>query len=192
VHGVITPPHRLQGSGWASNGLEGMTVPVFHAAAATFQTVKISSSPASPVTAGMPNIWSRRYRPSRLCPNLWTPRKAAPLLCAGLTTFNALRHTGALPGDLVALQGTGDLVISEYSLQTNLDSARWLSVVVRKMRRDCVHRQQRPQRRTGVEKNGRRTGNSYNGPQLQSDVGAYRRTSSQRFPGGGRCRDGAH
>jgi len=35
--------------------------------------------------------------------------EAAPLLCAGLTTFNALRHSGALPGDLVAVQGVGGL-----------------------------------------------------------------------------------
>jgi D-arabinose 1-dehydrogenase-like Zn-dependent alcohol dehydrogenase len=35
--------------------------------------------------------------------------EAAPLLCAGITTFNALRHSGALPGDLVAIQGIGGL-----------------------------------------------------------------------------------
>jgi len=34
---------------------------------------------------------------------------AAPLLCAGITTFNALRHSGAGPGDLVAVQGIGGL-----------------------------------------------------------------------------------
>lgn len=34
---------------------------------------------------------------------------AAPLLCAGITTYNALRHSGALPGDLVAVQGMGGL-----------------------------------------------------------------------------------
>src|ERR1700685_4651638 len=34
---------------------------------------------------------------------------AAPLLCAGITTYNALRHTGAFPGDLVAVQGIGGL-----------------------------------------------------------------------------------
>jgi D-arabinose 1-dehydrogenase-like Zn-dependent alcohol dehydrogenase len=33
----------------------------------------------------------------------------APLLCAGITTYNALRHSGALPGDLVAVQGIGGL-----------------------------------------------------------------------------------
>ena len=35
--------------------------------------------------------------------------EAAPLLCAGITTFNALRHSDALPGDLVAVQGLGGL-----------------------------------------------------------------------------------
>jgi len=34
---------------------------------------------------------------------------AAPLLCAGITTYNALRHAGAMPGDLVAVQGIGGL-----------------------------------------------------------------------------------
>jgi len=35
--------------------------------------------------------------------------EAAPLLCAGITTFNALRHSGALPDDLVAVLGIGGL-----------------------------------------------------------------------------------
>jgi D-arabinose 1-dehydrogenase-like Zn-dependent alcohol dehydrogenase len=35
--------------------------------------------------------------------------EAAPLLCAGITTFNALRHSGARPGDLVAVLGIGGL-----------------------------------------------------------------------------------
>src|SRR4051812_49476026 len=34
---------------------------------------------------------------------------AAPLMCAGLTTFNALRHSGAVAGDLVAVLGLGGL-----------------------------------------------------------------------------------
>jgi D-arabinose 1-dehydrogenase-like Zn-dependent alcohol dehydrogenase len=34
---------------------------------------------------------------------------AAPLMCAGLTTFNALRNSGAKPGDLVAVLGIGGL-----------------------------------------------------------------------------------
>jgi len=34
---------------------------------------------------------------------------AAPLLCAGITTFNALRNSGAIAGDLVAILGIGGL-----------------------------------------------------------------------------------
>lgn len=34
---------------------------------------------------------------------------AAPLLCAGSATYNALRRAGAMPGDLVAVQGIGGL-----------------------------------------------------------------------------------
>ena len=34
---------------------------------------------------------------------------AAPLLCAGVTTFNALRNSGARSGDLVAVHGIGGL-----------------------------------------------------------------------------------
>ena len=34
---------------------------------------------------------------------------AAPLMCAGITTFNALRNSGARPGDTVAVLGVGGL-----------------------------------------------------------------------------------
>jgi len=42
-------------------------------------------------------------------PESLTDVEVAPLLCAGITTYNALRHSGALPGDLVAVQGIGGL-----------------------------------------------------------------------------------
>ena len=42
-------------------------------------------------------------------PESLDPAEAAPLMCAGLTTFNALRRSGALPPDLVAVQGIGGL-----------------------------------------------------------------------------------
>ena len=42
-------------------------------------------------------------------PDALDPAEAAPLLCAGVTTFNALRHSGAGPGDLVAILGIGGL-----------------------------------------------------------------------------------
>jgi D-arabinose 1-dehydrogenase-like Zn-dependent alcohol dehydrogenase len=42
-------------------------------------------------------------------PETLSDTDAAPLLCAGITTYNALRHSGAFPGDLVAVQGIGGL-----------------------------------------------------------------------------------
>lgn len=42
-------------------------------------------------------------------PESLDPAEAAPLMCAGITTFNALRHAGGLPSDLVAVQGVGGL-----------------------------------------------------------------------------------
>ena len=38
-----------------------------------------------------------------------TSAEAGPLLCAGITTFNALRHTDAGPGEVVAVLGIGGL-----------------------------------------------------------------------------------
>lgn len=44
-----------------------------------------------------------------LVPDDLTAVEAGPLMCAGLTTFNALRNSGARPGDLVAVLGLGGL-----------------------------------------------------------------------------------
>jgi len=44
-----------------------------------------------------------------LMPAELPPVEAAPLMCAGLTTFNALRNSGARPGDVVAILGLGGL-----------------------------------------------------------------------------------
>jgi D-arabinose 1-dehydrogenase-like Zn-dependent alcohol dehydrogenase len=42
-------------------------------------------------------------------PEAFSPVDAAPLMCAGITTFNALRNSGAAPGDVVAIHGVGGL-----------------------------------------------------------------------------------
>jgi D-arabinose 1-dehydrogenase-like Zn-dependent alcohol dehydrogenase len=44
-----------------------------------------------------------------LIPEELAPVEAAPLMCAGITTFNALRNSGARPGDVVAILGLGGL-----------------------------------------------------------------------------------
>src|SRR5213075_2212259 len=42
-------------------------------------------------------------------PDELSPVDSAPLMCAGMTTFNALRNSGARPGDVVAVLGIGGL-----------------------------------------------------------------------------------
>lgn len=42
-------------------------------------------------------------------PDALAPTEAGPLLCAGVTTYNALRNSGARAGDTVAVQGIGGL-----------------------------------------------------------------------------------
>jgi D-arabinose 1-dehydrogenase-like Zn-dependent alcohol dehydrogenase len=44
-----------------------------------------------------------------LVPDDLSPVEAGPLLCAGVTTYNALRNSGARPGDTVAIVGVGGL-----------------------------------------------------------------------------------
>ena len=44
-----------------------------------------------------------------LIPDDLSAVEAAPMMCAGITTFNSLRHSGARPGDLVAVLGIGGL-----------------------------------------------------------------------------------
>ena len=42
-------------------------------------------------------------------PDSLSPADGAPIMCAGLTTYNALRNSGAVAGDLVAVLGIGGL-----------------------------------------------------------------------------------
>jgi D-arabinose 1-dehydrogenase-like Zn-dependent alcohol dehydrogenase len=49
------------------------------------------------------------YTALALVPEGLAAADGAPLMCAGLTTFNALRHSGAVAGDLVAVLGVGGL-----------------------------------------------------------------------------------
>jgi len=54
-----------------------------------------------------------------LVPEELSPIEAAPLMCAGITTYNALRNSGARPGDLVAVLGLGGLghLGAQYALK---------------------------------------------------------------------------
>lgn len=50
-----------------------------------------------------------RHEALALVPDGLDSADAGPLMCAGITTFNALRNSGARPGDVVAVLGVGGL-----------------------------------------------------------------------------------
>jgi alcohol dehydrogenase/propanol-preferring alcohol dehydrogenase len=58
---------------------------------------------------GYADYMTAPYTALALLPEQLPPIEAAPLMCAGLTTFNALRNSGAKPGDTVAILGIGGL-----------------------------------------------------------------------------------
>ena len=81
-------------------------------------------------------------------PNELTPEEAAPLMCAGVTTFNALRNSGARPGDLVAVQGIGGLghlgvqFASKFGFQTvAIGRGAEKKALALKLRRASLYRQ---------------------------------------------------
>jgi len=80
-------------------------------------------------------------------PDELTFEEAAPLLCAGVTTYNALRHSGARAGDLVAVLGIGGLghLGVQYARQGTARA---------QTRRDRVHRQRDRRRRAKLNERG--------------------------------------
>src|SRR5450432_212773 len=126
-------------------------------------------------------------------PESLSAAEAAPLLCAGITTFNALRHSGAMPGDLVAVVGVGGHGSPRNSIREQVRlQGRGYRTGVRECRSrqetrsEGVHRQQIDERSRGIAEIGWRTGNSGDSPEFQIDVRADRWSGPERQAHGGR------
>jgi D-arabinose 1-dehydrogenase-like Zn-dependent alcohol dehydrogenase len=59
----------------------------------------------------MQTIRLRLPQAPALIPDQLSATDAAPLMCAGITTFYALRNSGARVGDVVAIRGVVGLAI---------------------------------------------------------------------------------
>ena len=59
-----------------------------------------------------------------LIPDELPAEEAGPFMCAGVTVYNALRNSGARPGDVVAVQGIGGLghLGIQYALQMGFET----------------------------------------------------------------------
>jgi alcohol dehydrogenase len=94
----------------ASGGVEGATLegrPVVILTSVGAKSGKVRKNPVMRIVDGDRYVVVASAGGSPA--NALSAVDAAPLACAGLTMFNSLRHTGAGPGDLVAILGIGGL-----------------------------------------------------------------------------------
>ena len=74
-----------------------------------FITCKNGQIPGLSYDGGYADYLVAPFEALALVPEELESAQAAPLLCAGITTFNALRNSGARAGDVVAILGIGGL-----------------------------------------------------------------------------------
>jgi D-arabinose 1-dehydrogenase-like Zn-dependent alcohol dehydrogenase len=74
-----------------------------------FLTCKVGQIPGISYDGGYAEYMIAPFEALASIPDELKSEDAAPLLCAGITTFNALRHSGVQSGDLVAVLGIGGL-----------------------------------------------------------------------------------
>ena len=74
-----------------------------------FLTCKVGQIPGISYDGGYAEYMIAPFEALASIPDDLKSEDAAPLLCAGITTFNALRHSGVQSGDLVAVLGIGGL-----------------------------------------------------------------------------------
>ncbi len=74
-----------------------------------FATCKYAQVPGISYDGGYADYMIAPFETLGSIPEQLSPTEAAPLMCAGITTFNALRNSGARAGDVVAIFGMGGL-----------------------------------------------------------------------------------
>ena len=74
-----------------------------------FLTCRVGQIPGISYDGGYAEYMIAPFEALASVPDDLKSEDAAPLLCAGIATFNALRHSGARAGDLVAVLGIGGL-----------------------------------------------------------------------------------
>ena len=121
--------------------------------------------------------------------------EAAPLMCAGITTFNALRNSGARPGDTVAVLGIGGLghlgvqFAAKLGFKTVAIARGQDKAAARPAaRRPSLHRQRRGGSGGGLAEARRRQDDIGNRDQRRGNEFGARRPRRQRHADGYRRR----
>jgi D-arabinose 1-dehydrogenase-like Zn-dependent alcohol dehydrogenase len=104
---VLQRGRRASASVWA--GTAARTTLVRRVGAAIFEICRNLKIPGISYDGGYQQYMVAPIEALVPIPKTLRDVEAAPLLCAGITTYNALRHSGAMPGHLVAVQGVGGL-----------------------------------------------------------------------------------
>ena len=94
---------------WVSAGTAARTTPVVECRRGDFRNCQNLKVAGISYDGGYQEYMVAPIEALAAIPDSLKDVEAAPLLCAGITTYNALRHSGALPGDLVAVLGIGGL-----------------------------------------------------------------------------------
>ena len=120
-------------------------------------------------------------------PDGLSPVDAAPLMCAGITTFNALRNSGARPGDVVAVLGLGGLghLGVQYAAKMGFHTVgiargKDKEPLARQLGARGLHRQPGAGSRGGAAQAGRRQGHPGDGDQRRGDERRPGRPGRQR------------
>ena len=133
-------------------------------------------------------------------PNQVPAEEAGPFMCAGVTVFNALRNSGARPGDLVAVQGIGGLghLGVQYARKMGFENrcartGRRQRTARQTTRRTSLHRFGRCRHGGGNAKARRRTGDSGDGPEREGDLRCGQRIGHKwQSPNSGCAERSAH
>lgn len=119
--------------------------------------------------------------------------EAAPLLCAGITTFNALRHSGTSPGDLVAVLGVGGLAhlgiqfAKKFGYKVAaIGRGSENAALAKKVGAAVYINSKATNAAEALQQLGGRAGGSGDSPKFESHVGADRRSGAERQAHGDR------
>ena len=193
MHWAPVSPHGAKGSASVSAGTAATTTPARSAGGATSSTARTRRSAGISYDGGYQEYMVAPVEALAAIPESLNAAEAAPLLCAGITTFNALRHSGAHPGTwsrcwVSAVSGhLGIQFASKFGYKVAaIGRGPEDAPAGEEARCELLHRQQVGTAGGGAAPAGRRAGGSGDGAELESHVRGDRWAGAQRQAHGAR------
>ena len=120
---ATTCAHGGQGSAWASAGMAAIVSCVTRAGGGTSRCVQRKVTGVD-FDGGYAEYLIARAETLAAIPDALPAEEAGPFMCAGVTVYNALRHSGARAGEVVAVHGIGGLghLAVQYARQMGFET----------------------------------------------------------------------